>query len=326
MASLSLDVLDREGRILVHGRATGGEQTALVCSRVDDEVTVALRPRGPRGIAAVVVSRSPRGALAELALQPEVHGPTALRPLEAAVDAHRAGLAALDAGAPRILATGTARSGAASALDVALVPGCARLDVVAGMPLGRHRTELWSASGERLASALGGATSTLFVCAREPERARLEVTALDEPGPFSVALRQFPRAPAFDASPRAAARLLARLEAEHAPVDLRALEGAELRTFEASREVVAPRSPERGCTRYLVATEGLTAIELFLERADGGALGAGQGRGLASVEACVDGGIETRLRVRVAESGPGYLLRRGVGPLPPVAVTSGGSP
>ena len=91
----------------------------------------------------------------------------------------------------------------------ALAGSCARIDVVAGTPLGLVEARVWDDGGTLLASGEGAASLVLFACARGA--ARLELETRGRPGPYAVALRpERWRDPAFTTHPLAASRMLTR--------------------------------------------------------------------------------------------------------------------
>src|SRR5262249_5687357 len=131
-------------------------------------------------------------------------------------DAHREVERALKGSsyaAPKPIAKGTARVGVRTTLPLDLPAGCARIDVLAGKPMADVAASLWDDKGALLAEARGGTAAKLFPCgAGGPTK--LDLEAMESPGPFAVELRKDAAAPPLLVShPIAAARLLSRLEA-----------------------------------------------------------------------------------------------------------------
>ncbi len=303
IATLSLDVLDREGRVVAHGRPMSAEQALVVCSPSAEELTLALRPRGARGTAAVVVATSPRGAAVELAAQAEVASTMPLLAIESALARHRK-----RPGAHQTAADGVAEAGRVKAIALEIAPGCTRWDVVGGAPLGRFRVELWSREGELLDRADSGSSAALFACAPKAAPVRLEIVSLGERGPFVVEQTAGPRAPILEAHSRAAARIFQRIEAAAGPVDFGALDGVEV--VDASPRHERTITVGEGCAEWFVAADEprsllLDAVPLGTRR-----LGQARGTGLAVLETCAETSAEASLRVSAPEQGTVLLLRR----------------
>ena len=310
VTGLLLEVLDSEGRVVSRGRATGAEQGLVVCSRTDEELTVQLRPRGARGTAAVVIATSPRGAIVELASHVDVVGTAPILPLPLALDRHRARMQGLALAGVVSVGQGTASVGLVQTMAVELAAGCSRIDVIGGAPTGRFRAELWAEGGELVDRSEGGPSAALFSCTRVPMRVRLEVVALEERGPFAIELRQGARVPLLEEHPRAAARLLQRLEAETGPVDFRSMAGVEALAITAERRHERSVSLTRECTRWLVASDGGTALVVDTVAQALEPNGIARGLGLAVHEVCADQPTEARLRVGASPASTVLLLRR----------------
>ncbi|MEO5729578.1 MAG: hypothetical protein ABI134_28775, partial [Byssovorax sp.] len=187
-------------------------------------------------------------------------------PLDAARRALEDALAAKGYAAPQSVATGTARVGSRSTVAVDLPAGCARLDVISGRPLADVAATLWDDRGAMIADTRGGAGAAIFACGKGGP-ARLDLEALESPGPFAVELRKDAAAPALlVAHPIAAARLLERMSAGGDPADassaasatLVPLDPAQLKSF----PLVVPAS---SCVEVIVALDGGgTGVDLRL--------------------------------------------------------------
>jgi hypothetical protein len=265
VASLEVTVEDAGARILARARERGRERALLLCAAHAAVINVSLRPRGTQGLAAVILGRSTPGAETELsARSPVVHVAPSFD-----LDAARAAATTLTAGLgyapPRTLATGTARLGSRSATAVDLPAGCARLDVLAGKPLEEVAAALWDDRGTLLAESHAGGSTPLFACGRGGP-ARVEVEALESPGPFAIELRRDKAAPpALVAHPVAAARLLARLNAGGSAVDAAAAAGATVLALAAGERKIVPLPAGGGCVDVVAALDaGGSGLDLRL--------------------------------------------------------------
>jgi len=257
VASLEVVVEDESARIVARARDRGKDRTLLFCAPRATSINLSVRPRGPQGIAAVIVARSAPGAEPELASRGVVvHIAPALD-----LDAARGAVAALTAGLayapPRSIATGTARLGSRAALDVTLPRGCARLDVIAGKPLTEIAAALWDDKGLLLADAHASGSTPLFACGRGGP-ARVEIEARESPGPFAIELRRDRTAPpALVAHPVAAARMLARLTAGGEAADGGTAAGATVLSLEEGQRKIVPITPPLGgCVEVIAALDG----------------------------------------------------------------------
>jgi hypothetical protein len=265
VASLEVTVEDASARILARARERGRERALLLCAAHAAVINLSLRPRGTQGLAAVILGRSTPGAETELsARSPIVHVAPSFD-----LDAARAAATTLTAGLgyapPRTLVTGTARLGSRSATAVDLPAGCARLDVLAGKPLEEVAAAIWDDRGTLLAEAHAGGSTPLFACGRGGP-ARVEVEALESPGPFAIELRRDKAAPpALVAHPLAAARLLARLNAGGSAVDAAAAAGATVLALAAGERKVVPLPAGGGCVDVVAALDaGGSGLDLRL--------------------------------------------------------------
>lgn len=278
VVSLEVTVEDDGARTVARARDRGKDRSLLVCSAAAARPTplhLSIRPRGPQGIVAVVLGRSAPGAEPELSAEARGHvthvGPAiALDDARARVAAQTAGLGYA---APQILGAGTAKIGARAALGVNLPVGCARIDIIAGKPLSELSAALWDDKGSQLAEARAGASAPLFTCGRGGP-ARLDLEAMESPGPFTVELRRDKAAPPIlVARPLAAARLLGRLSSGGDAVDAAAAAAAVVLSLEEGQRRVVPVSPPPGgCLEVVAALDG-GARGLELRLVDG----AGEG-------------------------------------------------
>lgn len=291
IASLELLAEDATGRVLARGRDSGRDRAIVLCSASAATVGIALRPRSADGIAVVTIGRSAVGAEAELNPSARVVHVTEARDLDAVRRDLDTSLRGTGYTPPVAVAAGAAKVGARVTVKIPLPPGCARLDVLAGKPLVDVSAALWDDQGALLAEARGGAAAALFPCGRGGA-ARLDVEALEGPGPFAVELRRDAAAPPLLVShPIAAARLLARLAAGRMEGEASAAavaSSAVLVTLDdASRKTVPLPAASDGCVEVVVALDnGGSGLDL---RIVGEATGEGavtHGRRVASDRLC----------------------------------------
>jgi hypothetical protein len=266
LASFELVVEDAAGRIIGRGRDHGRDRSLVLCSAVNAQISLALRSRSAQGLVAVTIGRSAVGAEPEIEVSTRVVHVTQTRDLaDARRDLDRS-LKGSGYAAPKSFAPGAARVGSQLTVPVDLPPGCARVDVLAGKPLSGVTALLWDDKGALLAEARGGASAPLFSCG-PGGAARLDVEALESPGPFAVELRKDAAAPPLLVShPIAAARLLARLEAGGDPRGAAAATTAELVSLDtASRKTASLPASAGGCVEVIAALDsGGSGIDLRL--------------------------------------------------------------
>lgn len=234
VSSLDAVIEDERGRVIARARERGRDRSAVICASQRAEISVAMRPRASEGLVAVVLGRSARGASAEVAQSAFVDHVT--QPLDLA-EARAALDRALDGhgfAAKKLAGTASARTGQRTSVTVDVPSGCARIDVIAGKPLGTFRADLWDDQGALVTQTYGGARGTFFACGKGGSW-RTDVEALDAPGPFAVEVRKDKTAPAaLVAHPFAAARLLGRLEAAGTPIDASAAQSAQVVSLDAT--------------------------------------------------------------------------------------------
>lgn len=269
VSSLDAVIEDERGRVIARARERGRDRSAVVCASQHAEISLAMRPRASEGLVAVVLGRSAKGASAEIAQSAFVDHVT--QPLD--LDGARAALDRLLDGhgyAPRKLAgTSSARTGQRTSVAVDVPSGCARVDVVAGKPLGTFRAELWDDQSALVTQTYGGARGTFFACGKGGSW-RADVEALDAPGPFAVEVRKEKTAPAaLVAHPFAAARLLGRLEAAGTPVDASAAKEAQAISLDAAALRTSNFSVLAGACVEVIAAIDAGAQGLDLRIVDG---------------------------------------------------------
>jgi hypothetical protein len=229
---LDVEAFDEQGRVVARAREGTGTRTLTVCSPVPMAGTLAVRPHVGRGLAAIVLARTPGEVGRDLAAVPDVAWVTPALTVDKARSARDALLAKSGYDGAVTTTSGTLSLGRRSRLPLdlkGLAGPCARIDVVGGAPLALLDASVWADSGALLASAEASSSLVLFVCARTS--ARLEIETRGRPGPFALTVRpERWKDAAFEAHPLAASRMLARAAA--GPDAL--LDGKE----QASRELV----------------------------------------------------------------------------------------
>ncbi len=257
VASVELVAEDDQGRIVGRGREHGKDRSMVLCAAAATAITIAVRPRGSQGLAAITIGRSAVGALPEIEGNVRVVHASRSLDLDAAKKALERELGGKAYAAPKSIGGGTALTGARASIALDLPQGCARVDVVAGKPLVDVSAELWDDKGALQAEARGGAMIPLFACGKGGP-ARVDIEALEAPGPFAVELRRDKAAPAvLIAHPLAAARLLGRMSAGGDPADASDAERAQVITLEPGLLKVFPlQIPRSSCVEVIAALDG----------------------------------------------------------------------
>jgi hypothetical protein len=298
---LDVEALDGEGRVVARAREGAGPRALTVCSPTAMPGALTVRPHVGRGLAAVVLGRA-RGEVArDLSTRPEVAWAAAQQPIDAARHAHDTLLAKSGYPEPVATTTGTLLLGrrVAVPLDLKALGGaCARVDIVAGAPLGLLSASVWDDAGPLLASGEASTSLALFACSRSS--AHLELETRGRPGPFVVTLRpERWRDPVFAAHPLAASRMLARAAA--GPDML--LEGRGARARDASLDSAHELSwtesvPAGRCTRVTVGVQGEGAgVDLRAsDPADGSDIDRAEAAHAGSVRACAGPGAPRSVR------------------------------
>lgn len=319
IASLDAAVEDARGRVIARARERGRDRSAVVCAGGERaEISIALRPRASQGLVAVVLGRSVPGASAEVAptaFVDHVAQPLDLPEARSALD--RA-LAGHGYGAARLAGTASARTGQRASVAVDVPSGCARVDVVAGKPLGAFRADLWDDQGALVTQVYGGARGAFFACGKGGAW-RADVEALEGPGPFAVEVRKEKASPPVLVShPLAAARLLGRLEAAGVPVDASAAQSAQVLALDAGAMRVTTFSvPVRTCIEVIAALDaGGQGLDLRLVDATTSESALVRGATVASERLCAAAAPKSaRAELRLsAGKAPALLLTR---PVPP---------
>ena len=271
-------VVDGKGRVVARGKPPGRDRTFVLCSALKSTLTVMVRPRVSSGLAAIVIARSPVGSASDIPTRRWVDAVTPLVDKDAAVARHAQRVAKLVVGAPTRAGDGTATVGVATPVDVSLAKGCSRIDVVGGAPLGPFDASLWRSDGRLLGRARGSEHAALFYCG-EKTAAHVEVLSVERGGPFAVEIRKHEGDPpaALAENPRAASRLLARLDAMRGPIAPADAATAKLIELGAGSRVTRSVTPPRdACTDVVAASGGADAISISAHPAAGAASGAGK--------------------------------------------------
>ncbi|AKT39158.1 hypothetical protein [Chondromyces crocatus] len=323
--SLEMVAEDAGGRIVARARETGSDRALVLCSATLTEVSLALRSRGAQGVCALVAGRSGVGAEEEIAASSVAVQVIETRPLSAVREGHERALKGHGFG-PARASTGTAKVGSRSSVALDLPAGCARIDVLAGKPLGEFVAELWSEHHELLASRRGGAATTLYACGAGGA-GRVDVESLARTGPFAVTVRKDPVAPAaLVAHPLAASRLLSRLlagatgEGEGVSVlGAGTAAGAEVVALDDARLKRVPLSiPADGCVEVIAALDREGAgLDLRLVDAGTGEGQVARGRYVISDRRCAGSVASTgvaELRLAAGKGDALVLVRAVPGP------------
>ncbi|MBW2457075.1 MAG: hypothetical protein JRI68_21345 [Deltaproteobacteria bacterium] len=305
-------VLAETGRVVARGKPPGRDRTFILCGAQEQTLTLLLRPRAAAGVAAIVIGRSPEGAVDELNERAWVDAATPVVPLAQALKRHHRRTKALRMKPATRLAQATLGAGAPAALQVKLTKGCSRIDVVGGTPLAQFTAELWSLDGRLLSRALGGETAALFYCG-PAAKARVEVGTRERGGPVTIEARvdESPAQALLD-HPLAAARLLQRLEASRGPVDVRHAAAAKVVRLDANaRDSQTIEVPAGGCHQITAATAGAArGVQLRLVGKDGEAT-LHRGAQAASERICAgDQAMTLSLELEVASGAAKLLVLR----------------
>jgi hypothetical protein len=304
---LDVEALDGDGRVVARAREGGGTRTITLCSPASMAGSLSVRPHSGRGLAAVVLARAHGEVARDLTTQPEIAWTSATQPLEAARQARDTLLAKIGYGAPTSTTTGQLVLGRRISVPLDLKPlggACARIDVVAGAPLGLLGARVWDDSGALLAAEEASSSMTLFACGRGP--VRLELETRGRPGPFAVQLRpERWRDPAFLARPLAASRVMGRaaagpdrlLDAKQAPARSVALDAAHSMAWTES-------IPAGRCARVTIGVEGDGAgVDLrAFDATDDSDLDRAEAAFAASVRACAGADVARSVRFEARAS------------------------
>lgn len=309
IGSIEVVAEDEGGRIIARGREQGRDRTLTLCSGEARRASIAIRARASQGVAAIIIGRSQVGAEVELTEAAHVERATQTLDITAARKAHERKLTGLAYEAPTVVASGSARAGSRSTLALDVPAGCARIDVIAGKPLGETIAELWDDRGTKLAESTGGVATSLFTCGGGGA-ARLDVEALGRPGPFAALLRRDKTAPpALVAHPIAAARLLARLNAGGPAIDASAASSAHVVKLESEKMFRMPIPvPANGCVWVIAALDvGGAGVDLRLLDAASNESTLSRARGVVADRLCagaspMNGAAELRIATGKADA------------------------
>jgi hypothetical protein len=289
---LDVVVMDSDDRVLLRAPAIGRDRTAVVCSPVQTPVSIELRPHAGQGLCAVMLARSSVGAEREIA------GPIAYYRVAPSADlsierAQRAKpLRSLGYGEAITVGTGTADVGRRLTFPVNLPEGCARIDIIGGRPVAGLTADVWDTANALIASSTSGEGPTLFACGKGG-RSRIDIEALNRPGPFSIEMRRerVPNAQLV-AHPLAAGRLLSALNSRGenitvgaaSDVKVLSLDPTSLKTFDL-------QLPDGRCGDVVAALDaGGTGIDVRLTDSQGGEeFSLARGRLLAQSRVCAAG-------------------------------------
>jgi hypothetical protein len=291
VALLDVEALDGEGRVVARAREGSGVRTLTVCSPTAMPGSLSIRPHFGRGLVAIVLARA-RGEVArDVSAVPDIAWAAATQPVETARSARNELLAKSGYDAPVATTTGALALGRRLSVPLDLKPfsgGCARIDVVAGAPLGLVSARVWDDAGALVASAEASTSVALFACGRGT--ARLDLETRGRPGPFAMMVRpERWKDAAFGAHPLAASRMLGRstvgpemlLEGKDRPARAVALDPSHVETWNES-------VPAGKCVRASMGAQGDGAgLELrVFDAADGTELDRSEAAHAVSARAC----------------------------------------
>jgi hypothetical protein len=213
VSHLDVAALDEPGHIIGRAAAAGRDRALIVCSPQKAALTIEIRPHVGRGVAAVVLARTPEGGSKDLDVRTIAYDLAPVGELSDTRGKHATRLEALGYGKAKLIGEGTLEVGRRSSQTLDLPAGCARIDVLAGRPVRGLEAWLWSADGSLLARERGSGRASMFACTAG-SKARLDLEALTLPGKYAVELRVEREVSGVLAQhPLAASRLIARMQA-----------------------------------------------------------------------------------------------------------------
>lgn len=300
--SIDVVVEDKRGRVVARAAEKNRDRSAVICAGEATDISIAIRSRTSEGLVAVVLGRAAKGGAAEIDRATWVAHTIASADLASA----RADLGkALDGRAyarPSSAATASAKVGQRTSVPIDVPAGCARIDMIAGKPLGSSLVELWDDQGKLLFGANAGAGVPLFACGKGGAL-RVDVEALDTGGPFAVEARKERLAPAaLVAHPLAASRLLGRLAAASDAADASWANGATVASLDTAQIHTASFSvPARSCSEIIVALgPGAEGLDLRIVDASTGEGLLRRGRWVTSDRVCAAASaVSAKVEVRV---------------------------
>jgi len=289
-ANLEVVLSDETGRELARAANVGRVRTALICSPVDGELSVSVRPHDGHGVVAVILSRSEPGDEASLSERPEATRLGPMAPLDKVRERATATLSQAGFDAKVDLGAGTALTGQTSLITFDLPAGCSRIDVLSGAPVAGIRGALWDAKNELIGTTVGGEQAVLHACVAVAQKATLEIAGTGRPGPFVAELRK-EKAPAPELlhHPMAACRLLARANAGGAIVSVPDLSDVHRVDLDETRRAQFDAPVAVGtCMQAIVASQpGASGLQLTaVDQATGGTLATTHGHTSASLRVC----------------------------------------
>lgn len=313
---VEVTALDSGGAIIARAPSIGRERSLVLCSPLETNVSLELRPQSGRGAAVVALSRTRPGSASELdgeltkiELFPEQDTQAELELLEKQLAERYA------YGRGKRLPAAGLELGKRSSQAIALGAGCSRLDVVGGRPLRGIEARLWSSNGQLVSRSRGSGRLTLFVCGAAGQY-RLDLEATLRPGPYAVLLHGENDVPnALMAEPLAAGRLLShmiergvlRRPSEIGQVTQLDLRDSEFKTLDLT-------VPFGRCVDVALALgrDGIGAEIRLVSATNGAEIAFSRGAHAAgarvcSLEASAEGNLKTRAELRVA-SGAGVAL------------------
>jgi hypothetical protein len=225
-------------------------------------------------------------------------------------------------GDPLTVGTGTADVGRRLSFPLNLPDGCARIEVIGGRPVAGLLADVWDASNALIASSTSGEGAALFACGKGG-RARIDVEALNRPGPFAIELRRERAAnPELVAHPLAAGRLLAALTSRGDNVTAGVAGDVKVFTLDpTSQKTVDINIADGRCGDVIAALDaGGSGIDLRLvDIQSGEEYALSRGRLVAESRVCASGhprALRAELRIGAGKS-DALLLTRMTPVVPP---------
>ena len=300
VSHLDVAVLDESGQIVGRASAAARERVLVICSPVQAPLSIEIRPHAGRGVAAIVLSRTPEGGARDVDVRATSFDVSPIGDLADTREKNASRLERLGYGRAKVVGEGALEVGRRLSVPLDLPAGCARLDLLAGRPVRGVETWLWAADGSLLARERGSGRVTTFACT-PGGKARLDVEALSLPGKFAVELRHEREVDEkLLTHPLAASRLISRLvsrgvvqNASQAGVPVAvALDPAKL----DRRELLVP--PRQCVDATLALGPGATGAELrLLDAKTGQELELARGTYSTSARACAFRPGELRVAV-----------------------------
>lgn len=299
---LQVTLMDDRGTTIARGSDRGEARVGLVCSPVDTTITVGVRPRRGHGLAAVVLSRSEKGAEAELAVRPDARRVGPMEPLASVSSRVSAMLRQAKYGAPKEVGRGGLRMGKTVLHRHRMAPGCTRFDTMAGSPVSGLRAALWQ--GDVLVGRVeGGESVALFGCVERPTDVEIEVESQGPPGQYVVeARRESESADELRSHPIAAGRLLGRVNAGGKVVAASAVGGLQVVDVDQDGRGTYAATVAVGSCRTVVASLGPGAKGVDLQAVDLASrevVARGHGGTVATLRLC-GGATPLRAEVRLS--------------------------